>query len=124
MRLFTLRAFTGLLMFDVLGFSRNFASLHRCVIAWRVAPRNAATGVVERICQAVDSACALYPKRVLCLQRSAVTTCLLRSSGVPAKMVVGARNLPFKAHAWTEVGGRPVNERGDVQKTFDVLERC
>lgn len=55
------------------------------------------------------------PKQVLCLQRSAVTTCLMRHNGLRATMVLGAQTLPFKAHAWTEVDGRAVNERRDVQ---------
>ena len=36
----------------------------------------------------------------------------------------GAQNLPFKAHAWTEVHGRAVNERRDVQRTYRIWNRC
>jgi len=84
----------------------------------------APTDAVERISKAVNYACVAYPKRVLCLQRSAVTTCLLRSWGVPAQMVMGAQKVPFKAHAWTEVDGRAINERREVQKIYGVWERC
>jgi hypothetical protein len=38
-------------------------------------------------------------------------------------MIVGAQILPFKAHAWTEVNGVPVNEPRDVRKTYEVLDR-
>jgi hypothetical protein len=39
-------------------------------------------------------------------------------------MVLGAKNNPFKAHAWVEVNGRSVNERNDVQMKYGVWERC
>jgi hypothetical protein len=81
-------------------------------------------GEIDRVCAAVNYACVWYPKRVLCLQRSVVTTCLLRRCGVPARMVMGARSLPFKAHAWTEVDGRAINERRDVQRIYSPLEHC
>lgn len=118
------KALVGLLAFDLLGFNRNFARMHRCVSKWHVAPRPALEDDVNRICAAVNYACMWYPKRVLCLQRSMVTTCLLRTCGVEAKMVMGAQNLPFKAHAWTEVDGRAINERRDVQTIYSVWERC
>ena len=39
-------------------------------------------------------------------------------------MVLGAQKLPFKAHAWVEVDGRPINERSNVQGTYAVWDRC
>lgn len=118
------KALVALLAFDVLGFGRDFAKMYRFVSGWRVSPLTVPQDAVDRICEAVNYACVWYPKRVLCLQRSAVTTCLLRTCGVPAKMVMGAQNLPFKAHAWTEVNGRAINERRDVNKIYCVWERC
>ena len=78
---------------------------------------------LRALCKAVNHACVWYPKRVLCLQRSAVTTCVLRNCGVPASMVMGAQTLPFKAHAWTEVDERPITNRA-VQTIYSVWERC
>ena len=124
MRFLVWKALLGLLAFDVLGFGSNFARMHRFVTKWRISPRKAPGDGVGRACKAINYACVWYPKRVLCLQRSAVTTCLLRSCGVPAEMVVGTQTLPFKAHAWTEVDGRAINERRNVQKIYSVLERC
>ena len=115
----------GLLLFDVLGFGRHFARMHRVVTDWRVAQgRLTRSDTVEKVCKAVNYACVWYPKQVLCLQRSAVTTCLIRDTGIAATMVMGAQTLPFKAHAWTEVNGRAVNERRDVQNVYAVWERC
>lgn len=124
MRLLFWKAFFGLLAFDVFLLGRNFARLHSIVRAWRVARRNTSLDVIDRICDAVNHACVWYPKRALCLQRSVVTTCLLRSCGVPAQMVLGAQKLPFKAHAWVEVDGRAINERTDVKAAYGVWERC
>lgn len=117
------KAFLGLLVFD-LFVGDNFGRLHRVVRSWKVASTGAAPKTVVRVCDAVNHACSWYPKRALCLQRSAVTTCLLRSEGVPAQMVLGAQKLPFKAHAWVEVDGLVVNERAEIQTTYAVWERC
>jgi hypothetical protein len=116
------KALFGLLAFDVLGLGRNFTELNRMVSRWKVSARTAPEGTNSQVCEAINRACVWYPKRVRCLQRSAVTTCLLRDYGIPGKMVVGAQNLPFKAHAWTEVDGTAVNERRDVQKIYQVLD--
>lgn len=122
-RALIVKALLGLLVFDLFGLDKNFARIHASVLNWPVAVWSASADTVERIGQAINYACVWYPKRVQCLQRSAVTTCLLRSCGVQAEMVLGAQKLPFQAHAWTEVGGRPVNERRDVQ-TYLIWDRC
>lgn len=98
--------------------------MYDAVANWPVAHCQVDDAAVQQVCDAVNHACVWYPKRVLCLQRSAVTTCLLRDRGVPAKMVMGAQNLPFKAHAWTEVDGRAINERRNVQRIYSVWGRC
>jgi hypothetical protein len=118
------KALLGLLAFDLMGFGHNFSRMHKFVCEWRVTVRPNGRDTVNQVCHAVNYACVFYPKRVLCLQRSAVTTCLLRNCGVHALMVMGAQKLPFKAHAWTEVDGLPINERRDVQKIYGVWERC
>ena len=79
---------------------------------------------MERICSAVDLACIWYWKEALCLQRSAATSCLLKSHGIFAQMVIGAQQLPFKAHAWVEVDGRVVNDKPYVPEMYTVLDRC
>ncbi len=125
MRFLFWKAFLGLLVFDLVLTLGNFAALHRRVRSWKV---NHTVGAIDEVtawvCDSVNRACAWYPKQALCLQRSAVTTCLLRSCGVPAQMVIGAQKLPFKAHAWVEVKGKVVNERSDVLSIYGVWERC
>jgi transglutaminase superfamily protein len=79
---------------------------------------------VEEICAAIDLVCIWYPKQVLCLQRSAATTCLLRSYGIPAQMVLGAQQMPFKSHAWVEVDRRVVNDKPYAPEIYAELDRC
>lgn len=122
LNLLVCKALFGLLTFDLLGFNRSFSRMHQFVSNWRLAPRAMPSNEIDRICEAVNCACVWYPKRVRCLQRSAVTTCLLRSSGIPAQMVIGAQNLPLRAHAWTEIEGRAINERRDVRRIYGFLD--
>src|SRR5882724_11483921 len=98
MRFLFWKAVIGLGAFDLLLLLRNFATLHQIVRDWKVSGEEASPDATDRVCDAVNHACSWYPKRALCLQRSAVTTCLLRSCGVPAQMVISAQKLPFKAH--------------------------
>jgi hypothetical protein len=77
---------------------------------------------VERaICEAVLLATCLYWKPVLCLQRAICTTRLLRSYGVPARLVIGYREAPFFSHAWVEVGTRVVNDSPVYRQRLRVL---
>ncbi len=123
-RFLTWKTFIALFAFDVLGFGHNFAKMHRFVSKLKVSHQTPPPNVVERVCNAVNNACVWYPKRVRCLQRSAVTNYLLRSYGVRSQMVIGAQKIPFKAHAWTEVDGHAINEQRNVQSIYGVWERC
>ena len=124
MRFLQLKAFWALFMFDIRRLGKNFAKLHMKVLSSKVADRRVPPEIIPRVCAVVNRACIWYPKSVLCLQRSAVTTLLLRNCGVSAQMVLGAQRIPFRAHAWVEVNGQPINERIDVHQIFGVWERC
>lgn len=119
-----LRALWQILRFEFCLFCGNFALLHDTVRACPQSMRRPTPKVAEQICQAVDLVCVCYPKRVLCLQRSAATACLLRRFGMPARMIIGVQGLPFKAHAWVEVDGRVVNDKSYVRGTYAVLDSC
>ena len=118
------RALSILLAYDVLVAFCDFHTLYTSVRHWKVASKPSDPDTVDRICIAVNYACIWYPKRALCLQRSFVTTYLLRKYGVSAQMVLGAQKLPFMAHAWVEVDGRAINERSNVQAIYGVWDRC
>jgi hypothetical protein len=119
-----LRALLMLLAYDVLSVLCRFQTIYSLVKGWKVNNKPPESNVIDRVCMAVNYACVWYPKQALCLQRSFVTTYLLRKRGVTAQMVLGAQKLPFKAHAWVEIDGRAINERSNVQETYAVWERC
>jgi len=118
------KALLGLMAYDLLVLCGNFSTLHYKVRRWPVSHSRSLKHTTDQVCAAVNRACSWYPKRSLCLQRAAVTACLLRSCGIPADMVLGAQKIPFKAHAWVEVGGRAINELSDVQRVYCVWEKC
>ena len=103
---------------------KDFAALYNRVRQYPIANKAPSPGAVEQICSAVDMACIWYWKEALCLQRSAATACLLKRHGVPAQMVIGAQQMPFKAHAWVEVDGRVVNDKPYTPEMYGVLDRC
>jgi hypothetical protein len=78
----------------------------------------------QQICAEMDLACIWYPKQVLCLQRSAATTCLLKQYGIRAQMVIGTQQTPFKSHAWVELDGQVVNDKPYTSEMYSILERC
>ena len=115
----TFAAFVGLLAFDLLLKFRGFESLIRKVEHWpTAAPRTSDLEICRRIRAMVDRAQMYYPKKAMCLQHSAVVTCLLRRRGVPAQMILAAQEFPAKAHAWVEVDGTVVNENQSVRTKY------
>lgn len=112
-----------LLYLDWIMRCRAFKSLHEFIRAQQVRTTNSQLPP-DQLCQAVDIACALYFKRVLCLQRSAVTTMLLRRHGWCAELVIGAQVVPFKSHAWVEIDNRVVNDKPYMRMLYGVLDRC
>jgi hypothetical protein len=120
----TFSAFGGLLLFDLLLKLGGFQRLIRKVERWPIAvPQTTDREICRRVRAMVDRAQMYYPKKAMCLQHSAVVTCLLRRRGVPAQMVLAAQDFPPKAHAWAEVGGKVVNDQNSVKSEYRVLKR-
>jgi len=117
------RASTLLLIFDLLNLRKNFVELFYFVREWPLSGRPPVPNAIHRVITAINYACVFYPKWVRCLQRSAAITCLLRTMGIPAQMVIGAQTVPFSTHAWAEVDGRIIDERADDPRTPLILER-
>ena len=124
MSFLVLKAYLKLIHFDLYLARGNFAALYDKVRNYPVGARTPAPGTIEEICSAVDIACIWYWKEARCLQRSAATTCLLKDYGVPAQMVIGAQQMPFKAHAWVEVDSRVVNDKPYTPEMYAVLDKC
>jgi hypothetical protein len=122
---YTIESWLLLLRFDFVMLLLSFKHLH-AIVAKRpvrmMQPMDRPSS--ECLCRSVDYACVFYFKRVLCLQRSAVTTLLLRRYGWNAEMVIGAQMLPFRSHAWVEIDGVVVNDKPYMLDIYQVLERC
>lgn len=120
----TFAAFIGLLAFDLLLKLAGFQSLITKVERWPIAPAQTKDlEICNRVRAMVDRAQMYYPKKAMCLQHSAVVTCLLRRRGVPAEMVLAAQEFPPKGHAWVEVHGEVVNDLQTVKDQHRVLKR-
>jgi hypothetical protein len=123
LKLNTVAAFLGLAMINVVLRVGGFRALHYAVKRWPV-NSSASPDAQREVCKSVDRATNWYPSQAMCLQRSAITACLLRQYGVLAHFVIGCRKIPFKAHAWVEVEGKVINDKRQVQEFYSVLERC
>lgn len=114
-----------LLWMEIVMTFRDLDCLHRQVRSAKLRASDASPlGSAEDLCKAMDLACVFYAKWVLCLQRSAATTILLRRHGIKAEMVIGVQMMPFKFHAWTEAGGVVVNDKPYMREIYKVLECC
>lgn len=117
-------AYFELIRFDSYLLRGKFETLYETVRRFSVRTSAVQADAVPNICRAMDVACIWYFKQVLCLQRSAATTCLLRRFGVNAQLVLGAQQIPFRAHAWVEVDGLVVNDKSYIPEDYAVLDRC
>jgi hypothetical protein len=126
MKRLVIESWVLLIYFEFVLLFRSFSSLHEIVRKEKIRPasKQIMPPSSAELCRAVDLACVFYFKRVMCLQRSAATTLLMRRHGWEAEMVIGAQTLPFKSHAWVEMRGTVVNDKPYVPQIYTVLERC
>lgn len=124
MKLLVVKAYTELIRFEGCLARGDFRKLYSKVLGKALRGATAGDDGIQEVCGAVDMACLWYWKQVRCLQRSAATTCLLRDCGIPARMVIGVQQIPFKAHAWVEVNGRVVNDKPYMREIYRPLETC
>jgi prolyl oligopeptidase len=124
MKFLTLKALSQLIVFDYYVARGNFQALYDKVRSCPLGSHTPIPDATTKICAAVNLASIWYWKQVQCLQRSAATACLLKRYGVPARMVIGAQQMPFKAHAWVEVDGLVVNDKSYIPEMYAVLDRC
>ena len=124
MKQIVLESWLLLLYFEFVMRFRSLKVLHEIVRNEKVRRTGSSSRPSADLCHAVDLVCVFYFKRVMCLQRSAAATILLRRHGWQAEMVVGAQMLPFKSHAWVEIRGAIVNDKPYMLDIYHVLERC
>jgi Transglutaminase-like superfamily len=115
-----------LLKFDFVAKAHSFRGVYgridTCLTSSGSA-ENSDNRVIEEVCAAMAKACGYYPKTAACLQRSAALTWMLRQHGVPAELVVGVNQFPFKCHAWVEVRGCVVNDGQRVRESYLIIDR-
>jgi hypothetical protein len=124
MKQYVIESWLTLLHLDFVVQVRGLKALHDIVRRQPVRTRYSNDPASELLCRSMDYACVLYFKQVLCLQRSAATTLLLRRYGWDAQMVIGAQIVPLKSHAWVEVGGTIANDKPYMLDIYQILERC
>jgi hypothetical protein len=119
--LLVIRALLELLRYDVIHAVRGFHYLCRKLEEQPLPPAEGASKLEHQVCQAVSLAACFYWKRVYCLQRSVAAARVLRSSGIPARVVIGYRPSPFFSHAWVEVNGTVVNDSPVYRERMQIL---
>ena len=125
MNRFLFEIWSLLLFFEWVMRFRDFGTLHDIVQRQPVIPDTGLVSVsAQALCHAVDLACVFYFKPVLCLQRSAVTTILLRRYGHAAELMIGVQIIPSRSHAWVEIDGTVVNDKPYMRDLYHVLECC
>jgi len=77
----------------------------------------------RQIANMIRIAAAHVPVRVSCLPQSMVLCRMVQLQEIGCNLRLGARveNGNFKAHAWVEVDGVPVNDTQDVRERFRPL---
>jgi hypothetical protein len=115
-------AIVGLALFDLVLRIRSFRVLCAYINSWPLRARKSVDpDIKSKICSAVEQACIWYPRKAMCLQRSAITACLLRSHGFPAEMKIGIRPVPFMAHAWVELHDSVLNDWPGVRNLYTPI---
>src|ERR1700730_11499636 len=99
------QSYFALLRFDMHLLRNDFGALHEAVRKSVPTPWPGFPQTADCVCRAFDLAGVFYFKEVLCLQRSAAATVLMRKYGIRAELVIGVQQWPFRAHAWVEVDG-------------------
>ena len=90
------------------------ADLPTALAAMRQGDGRAVSCEPERLARAVSRTLPLLPGETRCLMRSLVLTGLLARRGIEGVVVIGVRPAgPFGAHAWVELGGRPLLPPGE-----------
>ncbi|MGZ9098673.1 MAG: lasso peptide biosynthesis B2 protein [Brevundimonas sp.] len=110
---------------------RAFGMRRSVGILWWMSARSSASPpaipaerFADRQAQVIAMVADRLPFRPTCLPRALVLAALLRRRQLQADLCVGARVAgEFDAHAWIEVGGRPIRQEADLNETFRCLWR-
>lgn len=117
-----IRSYLRLIYFDILMGRGDYRRLRSTARFWPVGNRTLSQEQVQKVLYAMDMACIWYRKEVLCLQRAAATSTLLRDCGEAAEMVIGTQLMPHKTHAWVEIDGKIANDKPYMREKYIVME--
>jgi len=91
-----------------------------------VRPKAARVGALQtrEITRIVGAVAARRPFRANCLVRSIVLKRLLARHGIAGQLRLGVKKQggEFEAHAWIELGERPLNDDANVRQRFAPFE--
>lgn len=103
------------LSLKLLGLRRTVALARR--LAGNRPPRANAPAPID-CARSVATAAAFFPGRAVCLEQAIALFVVLRRLGYPAALRIGVQPLPFLAHAWIELDGRPLFEAEATSRQF------
>jgi hypothetical protein len=88
-------------------------------------PQNSSAENARAIAAAVNAAARHTLPRVTCLPRTLFLWWYLRALGIASEMRIGVRVLEGRmdAHAWLEIGGRPVNDHLLIASDYAALNQ-
>jgi Transglutaminase-like superfamily len=75
-----------------------------------------------QVSRAVALVATLLPCRVRCLEQALASYMLLRPTIADITVRIGVTPHGFRAHAWVEVSGQPLNENADYLRTLGVFQ--
>lgn len=106
------------LCFALAGWARTVEAWQRCL---KRPHRPAADSDRERLIDTIDRATrhsASDLPLISCKERALCCWFMLRSAGVPARLVMGVRLLPFSGHCWCEVDERILTDSPERCKAY------
>jgi hypothetical protein len=119
-----MRAFLDIVYIEAVMAMRGMRGLKNVVARTPIRTRGDNRSEMATIIRSMNRACIYYFKPILCLQRAAVVTRLLRRRGIPATLVLGCQIAPVRSHAWVEVDGQIVSGNiRDRLNHYQVMDR-
>jgi len=106
------------LSFELAGWARTVEAWQKYLRTQQVL---AAGSERERLIDAIDSAIRRSPRvvhSIACKERALCCWFMLRSAGIPAKLVMGVQFSPFAGHCWCEVDGRILTDSPESCETY------
>lgn len=99
---------------------------HGVALVGRLRPwatRSATVDEAEALMVAVRRSARWFPGRAACLENSLAATLAALLTRRSVDWCIGARLMPYAAHAWIEVEGVPIGEPSEPDRPYLLLQR-